>query len=32
MTGSKTNIMNRKEILAAIHAISPAQDFVWDGG
>ena len=32
MTGSKTNIMNRKEILAAMHTISPSQDFVWDGG
>ena len=31
MTGSKTNIMNRKEVLAAIQAISPSQDFVWDG-
>jgi uncharacterized protein (DUF4415 family) len=27
----KTNVMTHNEILAAVKAISPAQDFVWDG-
>jgi hypothetical protein len=31
MTGSKTNAMSRKDVLAAIRAIPPSQDFVWDG-
>ncbi len=31
MTGSKTNVMTRKELLVAIKAIPPTQDFVWDG-
>lgn len=31
MTGSKTNLMTRKELLAAINAIPSSQDFVWDG-
>lgn len=31
MTGSKTNLMTRDQVLAAINAISPSQDFVWDG-
>ena len=31
MTGSKTNSMTRNEILAAVKAIPPSQDYVWDG-
>ena len=31
MIGSKTNLMTRNKILAAIKAIPPSQDFVWDG-
>ncbi len=31
MTGSKTNLMTRNEVLAAVKAIPPSQDFVWDG-
>jgi len=30
MPGSKTNAMNRKEVLAAMRALPPAEDFVWD--
>ncbi|RIZ70604.1 MAG: hypothetical protein D0530_07330 [Methylococcales bacterium] len=31
MTGSKTNTMSSKEVLTAVKAILPAQDYVWDG-
>lgn len=31
MTDSKTNAMTRKDVLAAVRAIRPEQDFVWDG-
>ena len=31
MPGSKTNLMSRKETLAAVRGTPPAQDFVWDG-
>lgn len=31
MPGSKTNAMTRKEVLAALRALSPAADHVWDG-
>lgn len=31
MPGSKTNAMSRKQVLAAVRAIPPEQDFVWDG-
>ena len=31
MAGSKTNAMNRNAALAAVRAIPPGQDFVWDG-
>jgi len=31
MTGSKTNTMNHQEVLAAVRAIPPDKDFVWDG-
>jgi uncharacterized protein (DUF4415 family) len=31
MCGSKTNAMTRKEVLTALRAVPPAQDFVWDG-
>jgi len=31
MPGSKTNVMNRKQVLAAVRAVPPAQDYVWDG-
>ena len=31
MTGSKTNAMSRKALLAAVRAIPQEQDFVWDG-
>jgi uncharacterized protein (DUF4415 family)/uncharacterized DUF497 family protein len=31
MSGSKTNAMSRKEVLAAVRAITREKDFVWDG-
>ena len=31
MPGSKTNAMNRKEVLAAVRGMPPSKDFVWDG-
>ena len=31
MPGSKTNAMNRKQVMAAVRAIPPGQDYVWDG-
>lgn len=31
MPGSKTNAMNRKQVLAAARALPPGQDYVWDG-
>lgn len=31
MSGSKTNAMKREAVLAAVRAVPPAQDFVWDG-
>jgi len=31
MPGSKTNAMNRKQVLAAVRAIPPQKDYVWDG-
>ena len=31
MTGSKTNAMSRKAVLAAVRAIPPEKFFVWDG-
>ncbi len=31
MPGSKTNAMKRNEVLAAVRAIPPSADFVWDG-
>lgn len=31
MRGSKTNVMNRKEVLAAVRSLPPGKDFVWDG-
>lgn len=31
MNGSKTNDMNRAEVLAAVRAIPDENDFVWDG-
>ncbi len=31
MPGSKTNAMNRKQVQAAVSAIPPGQDYVWDG-
>lgn len=31
MPGSKTNVMNRKDVLAAVRAVPSAKDFVWDG-
>jgi uncharacterized protein (DUF4415 family) len=31
MSGSKTNAMKREAVRAAVRAIPPAQDFVWDG-
>lgn len=31
MLGSKTNAMTRKETLAAVRAVLPSKDFVWDG-
>ena len=29
--GSKTNAMNRKQVLAAVRVLPPGQDYVWDG-
>jgi len=31
MTGSKTNMMTKNEVLAAIRAIPPEKNYVWDG-
>lgn len=31
MTGSKTNTMTKNEVLAAIRAIPPEKNYVWDG-
>ncbi|TAN50725.1 MAG: hypothetical protein EPN21_08200 [Methylococcaceae bacterium] len=31
MSGSKTNAMKREAVLAAVRAIPPEQDFVWNG-
>ena len=31
MAGSKTNTMSPNEVLAAVKAILPVQDYVWDG-
>lgn len=31
MPGSKTNAMNRKDVLAAVRAIPVEKNFVWDG-
>ena len=31
VAGSKTNAMSRKDVLAAVRAVPPGQDFVWDG-
>ena len=31
MLGSKTNNMGRSQVLAAVRAIDPSQDYVWDG-
>ena len=31
MTGSKTNAMNRDEVLAAVRTTPAGGDFVWDG-
>ena len=31
MPGSKTNVMSRKDALAAVRATPPSQDFVWNG-
>ena len=31
MPGSKTNTISRKEVLAAVRAIPPENDFIWDG-
>ena len=31
MSGSKTNAMNRNEMLAAVRAVPHERDFVWDG-
>ena len=31
MPGSKTNAMNRSQVLAAVRAIPPSKDFAWDG-
>ncbi len=31
MPGSKMNVMNRKETLAAVRRTAPTADFVWDG-
>ena len=31
MTGSKTNAISRKAVLAAVRAVPPEKNFVWDG-
>ena len=31
MTGSKTNTMNRKNVLAAVRTVPAEKDYVWDG-
>ena len=31
MPSSKTNVMNRSQVLAAVRAIPPSKDFTWDG-
>ena len=31
MPGSKTNAMNRKQVLSAVRALTHDQDYVWDG-
>ncbi|MEO8409021.1 MAG: BrnA antitoxin family protein [Propionivibrio sp.] len=31
MPGSKTNSMTRKEVAAAVLAVSPSRDYVWNG-
>ena len=31
MAGSKTNAMSLSEVLAAVRAIPPEDDFIWDG-
>ena len=31
MPGSKTNALTRSEVVAAVRALPPSQDFVWDG-
>ena len=31
MSGSKTNTMTHNEVLAAVQAINPEMDYVWDG-
>ena len=31
MPSSKTNAMNRKEVLPAVRGMPPSKDFVWDG-
>lgn len=31
MNGSKTNMMTKSEVLAAIRAIPPEKNYIWDG-
>lgn len=31
MTGLKTNMKSRKQVLAAVRAVRPEDDYVWDG-
>lgn len=31
MPGSKTNVMNRSQVLAAVRAVPTTKDYVWDG-
>lgn len=31
MPGSKTNVMKREQVLAAVRSLPAAQDYVWDG-
>ena len=31
MPSSKTNVMNRSHVLAAVRATPPSKDFAWDG-
>jgi uncharacterized protein (DUF4415 family) len=31
MNGSKINVMTRNEVLAAVRAMPPEKDYVWDG-